>query len=86
MTELEGHVPRAKLAATLLLTLPGFPFLYYGEELGMMADKPDPRLRTPMHWTLEPGAGFTRACPGSRSSPTRSRRTWRSRTGTRRRS
>jgi alpha-amylase len=59
MTELEGHVPRAKLAATLLLTLPGFPFLYYGEELGMMADKPDPRLRTPMHWTLEPAAGFT---------------------------
>jgi alpha-amylase len=63
MTELDGHVPRAKLAATLLLTLPGFPFLYYGEELGMTADKPDPRLRTPMHWTLEPGAGFTRGLP-----------------------
>jgi alpha-amylase len=61
MTELQGHVPRAKLAATLLLTLPGFPFLYYGEELGMTADKPDPRLRTPMHWTLERTAGFTQA-------------------------
>jgi alpha-amylase len=59
MTELDGHVPRAKLAATLLLTLPGFPFLYYGEELGMMADKPDPRLRTPMHWERAPAAGFT---------------------------
>jgi alpha-amylase len=59
MTELGGSVPRARLAATLLLTIPGFPFLYYGEELGMMADKPDPRLRTPMHWTLEPAAGFT---------------------------
>jgi alpha-amylase len=63
MTEFQGHVPRARLAATLLLTLPGFPFLYYGEELGMMADKPDPRLRTPMHWTLERAAGFTRGVP-----------------------
>ena len=63
MTELQGHVPRARLAATLLLTLPGFPFLYYGEELGMTGDKPDPRLRTPMHWSLDPAAGFTRAMP-----------------------
>jgi alpha-amylase len=61
MTELGGHVPRARLGAALLLTLPGFPFLYYGEELGMTADKPDPRLRTPMHWTLERAAGFTPA-------------------------
>jgi alpha-amylase len=61
MTELGGHLPRARLAATLLLTIPGFPFLYYGEELGMMASKPDPRLRTPMHWTLERAAGFTQA-------------------------
>ncbi|MGH7465117.1 MAG: alpha-amylase family glycosyl hydrolase, partial [Longimicrobiales bacterium] len=61
MTEFNGHLPRARLAATLLLTLPGFPFLYYGEELGMTADKPDPRLRTPMHWTLERAAGFTPA-------------------------
>jgi alpha-amylase len=61
MTELQGHVPRAHLAATLLLTMPGFPFLYYGEELGMTGDKPDPRLRTPMHWTLERTAGFTSA-------------------------
>jgi alpha-amylase len=60
MTELQGHAQRARLAATLLLTMPGFPFLYYGEELGMVGDKPDPRLRTPMHWTLEPAAGFTR--------------------------
>jgi alpha-amylase len=59
MTELRGSVPRAKLAASLLLTMPGFPFLYYGEEIGMAADKPDPRLRTPMHWELEQAAGFS---------------------------
>jgi glycosidase len=60
MTELRGDVPRAKLAATLLLTLPGVPFIYYGEEIGMTGDKPDPRLRTPMHWARMPAAGFTR--------------------------
>jgi alpha-amylase len=63
MTEFRGDAGRAKLAATLLLTLPGFPFLYYGEELGMTGDKPDPRLRTPMHWSLERAAGFTTALP-----------------------
>jgi glycosidase len=44
----------------LLLTLPGLPFVYYGEEIGMTGDKPDPRLRTPMHWSRGPAAGFTR--------------------------
>ncbi|HEX6134046.1 MAG TPA: alpha-amylase family glycosyl hydrolase [Longimicrobiales bacterium] len=63
MAELGGDTRRAKLAATLLLTMPGFPFLYYGEELGMSGDKPDPRLRTPMHWTRERAAGFTRGMP-----------------------
>ena len=59
MTVLGGDVRRAKLAATLLLTLPGIPFIYYGEELGMTGDKPDERLRTPMAWTRAPGVGFT---------------------------
>jgi alpha-amylase len=63
MTGLGGNVEKAKLAATLLLTLPGLPFLYYGEEIGMAADKPDPRLRTPMHWSRGPAAGFTRGMP-----------------------
>jgi glycosidase len=63
LTWLEGDVGRAKLAASLLLTLPGIPFVYYGEEIGMTGDKPDPRLRTPMHWNRGPAAGFTEGIP-----------------------
>ena len=59
MTELQGDFSKARLASSLLLTLPGFPFLYYGEEIGMTGSKPDPRLRTPMHWKRAPAVGFT---------------------------
>src|SRR5204862_5231766 len=59
LTQLRGDVARARLAATLLLTLPGTPFIYYGEEIGMTGGKPDPRLRTPMQWRAGPGLGFT---------------------------
>ncbi|HEX5868854.1 MAG TPA: alpha-amylase family glycosyl hydrolase, partial [Longimicrobium sp.] len=59
MTVLEGDDRKAKLAAALLLTLPGMPFLYYGEEIGIAGDKPDENLRTPMHWTSSTGGGFT---------------------------
>jgi glycosidase len=61
LTDLGGDVARATLAATLLLTLPGVPFVYYGEEVGMTGAKSagDPRLRTPMAWTRAPGLGFT---------------------------
>jgi glycosidase len=63
LTWLGGDVARAKLAASLLLTLPGIPFVYYGEEIGMTGDKPDPRLRTPMHWSRRPAAGFSDGIP-----------------------
>jgi glycosidase len=69
MTELKGDVSAAKLAATLLLTLPGLPFVYYGEEIGMSGDKPDERLRTPMHWTRAAGVGFTRGTPWQALQP-----------------
>ena len=59
MTALGNDMPRARLAAQLLLTLPGLPYVYYGEEIGMTGDKPDPRLRTPMQWTPSTAAGFT---------------------------
>lgn len=62
MSLLAGNVAHAKLAATTLFTLPGLPFVYYGEEIGMTGNKPDPRLRTPMHWTADP-SGFTSGTP-----------------------
>ena len=63
MTELGGDWRRARLAATLQLTLPGIPFVYYGEEIGMTGAKPDPRLRTPMHWSRKASMGFTTGLP-----------------------
>jgi glycosidase len=62
-TELGGDVARSRIASFLLLTLPGVPFVYYGEEIGMLGAKPDERLRTPMQWTRAAGAGFTRGKP-----------------------
>ncbi|CAN5437551.1 alpha-amylase family glycosyl hydrolase [soil metagenome] len=41
---------KIKLAAAILLTLPGQPFLYYGEELGMGGMKPDEHIREPFPW------------------------------------
>jgi glycosidase len=69
MTLLGGDMARAKIAATLLLTLPGLPFVYYGEEIGMAGDKPDPRLRTPMQWNAGHAAGFTTGTPWERLQP-----------------
>ncbi|HUF65912.1 MAG TPA: alpha-amylase family glycosyl hydrolase [Gemmatimonadaceae bacterium] len=62
-TALGGDPGKAAVAATLLLTLPGLPFVYYGEEIGMTGDKPDERLRTPMHWRRAAAAGFTTGTP-----------------------
>lgn len=60
-TQLGGSESATRLATKVLFTLPGVIFLYYGEELGMQATKPDPELRTPMPWTSEPpNAGFAK--------------------------
>jgi glycosidase len=60
MTQLRDNPAAAKVAATLLLTQPGVPFIYYGEEIGMPGDiKPDENARTPMQWNASEGAGFT---------------------------
>lgn len=74
MSRFGGPSPEAfaknKLAATLLLTLPGTPFLYYGEEIGMTGVKPDPDLRTPMQWTPDSiRTGFTTGTPWRKVNP-----------------
>jgi len=61
MTVLGGDEGKARVAASLLLTLPGNPFLYYGEEIGMQGAKPDEHIREPMPWTKDrAAAGNTR--------------------------
>lgn len=57
MTVLNGNVNHAKMAASLLLTMPGTPFLYYGEEIGMYGAKPDEYIREPMLWYTDPAEG-----------------------------
>lgn len=63
MSQLEGSTLKAKVAAALLLTSPGVPFIYYGEEIGMMGSKPDENIRRPMQWSSAPQAGFTSGTP-----------------------
>jgi glycosidase len=63
MDQLGRDPAKAKLAATILFTLPGTPFVYYGEEIGMTGSKPDELIRTPMQWSLEAQAGFTTGTP-----------------------
>ncbi|MHB1057497.1 MAG: alpha-amylase family glycosyl hydrolase [Rhodanobacter sp.] len=61
MSQLGGNPQHMRMAAAMLLTLPGQPFVYYGEELGMRGRKPDPDLREPMRWHRDPhGTGETR--------------------------
>lgn len=52
---------KMKNAATVLLTMTGIPFVYYGEEIGMAGAKPDEQIRTPMQWSSAANAGFTSA-------------------------
>ncbi len=49
-----ASINKMKLAATMLLTLPGQPYIYYGEEIGMLGVKPDQHIREPFLWTDRP--------------------------------
>jgi len=42
-----------------MFMLPGMPFVYYGEEIGMIGTKPDETIRTPMQWSAASNGGFT---------------------------
>ncbi|NMB19429.1 MAG: DUF3459 domain-containing protein [Firmicutes bacterium] len=50
-------VHQAKMAASVYLTLPGNPFVYYGEEIGMKGSGPDENKREPFKWYELTGPG-----------------------------
>ena len=58
-----GDAAKARVAASAMLMLPGMPFVYYGEEIGMVGAKPDEMIRTPMQWSAAPSGGFTTGTP-----------------------
>jgi maltose alpha-D-glucosyltransferase/alpha-amylase len=63
---MENDVARIRLMNGLLLSMPGSPIVYYGDELGMgdniyLGDRNG--VRTPMQWSPDRNGGFSRADP-----------------------
>ncbi|MGD9896341.1 MAG: maltose alpha-D-glucosyltransferase [Candidatus Methylacidiphilaceae bacterium] len=63
---LQNNRRKIELLMILLFSLPGTPILYYGDELGMgdniyLGDRDG--VRTPMQWSADKNAGFSRANP-----------------------
>ncbi|HEX2920647.1 MAG TPA: alpha-amylase family glycosyl hydrolase [Bacteroidales bacterium] len=50
LSSVSNNADKMKMAAALLFTLPGSPYLYYGEEIGMQGKKPDQNIREPFIW------------------------------------
>lgn len=70
---LDNDRNQLELFTALLLSLPGSPVLYYGDEIGMgdniwLGDRD--AVRTPMQWTPDRNAGFSRCDPGRLYLPT----------------
>jgi maltose alpha-D-glucosyltransferase/alpha-amylase len=69
---LDGDRRRVELLNVLLLSLPGTPVVYYGDEVGMgdnvyLSDRHG--VRTPMQWTGDRNGGFSRADPQRLCAP-----------------
>ena len=69
---LENSRRRAELLNSLLMSMPGTPIIYYGDEIGMgdnisLGDRNG--VRTPMQWTGDRNAGFSRADPARLYAP-----------------
>jgi alpha-amylase len=64
-TELGEEPDATRLAAALLLAMPGTPWIYYGEEIGMRngASLKDEHKRKPMQWAGDAHGGFTEGTP-----------------------
>ncbi|MDQ5908592.1 MAG: maltose alpha-D-glucosyltransferase / alpha-amylase [Pseudomonadota bacterium] len=63
---MDNDVSKIKLMNSLLLSMPGTPIIYYGDEIGMgdnfyLGDRNG--VRTPMQWSPDRNAGFSRADP-----------------------
>jgi maltose alpha-D-glucosyltransferase/alpha-amylase len=69
---LENDRRKIELLNSLLLTLPGTPIIYYGDEIGMGDNihlKDRHGVRTPMQWSADANAGFSPADPNRLYSP-----------------
>jgi len=69
---LKNDRKRIELLNLLLLSLPGTPVIYYGDEIGMgdnifLGDRNG--VRTPMHWSADKNAGFSRCTPQAIYAP-----------------
>lgn len=69
---LDNDRKKIELLYAILLTLPGTPVIYYGDEIGMgdnifLGDRNG--VRTPMHWNDNKNAGFSRANPSHLYAP-----------------
>jgi len=69
---LDNNRRRLELMNSILLSFPGTPIIYYGDEIGMgdnvyLGDRNG--VRTPMQWTSDRNAGFSRATPAKLYSP-----------------
>ena len=53
LNELGSDPNKYKQAIAVLLTMPGAPYLYYGEEIGMLGLKPDENIREPFLWDVK---------------------------------